>query len=58
MAALNTNLLGGPVRDVPAHAFPGEAADLADYPPTYIENYYTLLLLLQNGRLPSYCHYR
>ena len=38
MAALNTNLLGGPVRDVPAHAFPGEAADLAGYPPTYIEN--------------------
>ena len=38
MAALNANLLGGPVRDVPAHAFPGEAADLAGYPPTYIEN--------------------
>ena len=38
MAALNANLLGGPVRDVPAHAFPGETADLAGYPPTYIEN--------------------
>ena len=38
VTVMNANLLGGPVRDVPVYAFPGEAADLGGYPPTYIEN--------------------
>lgn len=40
MAAMNGNYLGGPVEDLPAYAFPGDAPAerLAGFPSTYIEN--------------------